>query len=170
MSLANLIQKGGLRGFATATPATFATHAPLIHPTVETVARVAVASTPKEAANDQGLYPDRWCWPKSSAMTGAEIDTFAARLSTFTDKGLTIADVEILSDMLVLRDRDQDDRRVCLECKYFAGHGAGSWRCGNWQAAGVAFRSRDSQLPADLVVQLQQCDGFKETSQLGELP
>ena len=103
---------------------------------------------------------DRWCWPHSSAMNGAEIDTFAARLHQFTDKGLSRNDGEALTDKLVLRDRDQDDRRVCLECKHFTGHGAGSWRCGNWQAAGVALRSRDAQLPADLVVQLQRCDGF----------
>ena len=103
---------------------------------------------------------DRWCWPHSSAMNGTEIDTFAVRLHKFTDKGLARNDGEALADKLVLRDRDQDDRRVCLECKHFAGHGAGSWRCGNWQAAGVALRSRDAQLPADLVVQLQRCDGF----------
>ena len=29
--------------------------------------------------------PARWCWPHSSALTGAEIDTFAARLHKFTD-------------------------------------------------------------------------------------
>jgi hypothetical protein len=104
--------------------------------------------------------PDRWCWPHSSAMNGAEIDTFAARLHKFTDKGLARNDGEVLTDRLVLRDRDQDDRRVCLECKHFAGHGAGSWRCGNWQGAGIAIRPRDTQLPADLVLQLQRCDGF----------
>ena len=104
--------------------------------------------------------PDRWCWPFSSAMNGAEIDTFAARLHKFADKDLARNDGETLADKLVLRDRDQDDRRICLECKHFTGHGAGSWRCGNWQAAGVAIRSRDTQLPADLVVQLQRCDGF----------
>jgi hypothetical protein len=104
--------------------------------------------------------PDRWCWPRSSAMNGAEIETFAARLHQFADKGLSRSDGEALTDKLVLRDRDQDDRRVCLECKHFTGHGAGSWRCGNWQAAGIALRSRDAQLPADLVVQLQRCHGF----------
>lgn len=105
-------------------------------------------------------YPDRWCWPHSSAMNGAEIDTFAARLHQFTDKGLSRNDCEALTDKLVLRDRDQDDRRVCLECKHFTGNGAESWLCGNWQAAGVALRAGDAQLPADLVVQLQRCDGF----------
>ena len=112
--------------------------------------------------------PNRWCWQHSSAMNGVEIDTFAARLHQFTDKGLARNDSEALADKLVPRDREQDDRRVCLECKHFTGHGAGSWRCGNWQAAGIAIRSRDAQLPADLVVQLQRCDGFtaRPTSKL----
>ena len=104
--------------------------------------------------------PDRWCWPHSSAMNGTEINTFAARQQKFTRKGLTSKDGESLADRLVLRDRDEDDRRVCLECKHFAGHGPGSWRCGNWQAAGVAVHPRDTRLAADLVVQLQRCDGF----------
>lgn len=104
--------------------------------------------------------PDRWCWPHSSAMNGAEIDTFAVRLHKFTAMGLARNDGDALADKLVLRDRESDDRRVCLECKHFAGHRVGSWRCGNWRAAGVALRSRDAQLPADLVAQLQRCDGF----------
>ena len=108
--------------------------------------------------------PDRWCWPHSSAMNGSEIETFSARLQKFTAKGLARDEAEMLADKLVLRDRDQDERRVCLECEHFAGHGVGSWHCGNWQAAGVAMRSRDAQLPADLVVQLQRCGGF--TAQL----
>lgn len=104
--------------------------------------------------------PDRWCWPQSSAMNGAEIDTFLERLQKFTAKGLTRNQGEILADKLVMRDREQDDRRVCLECKHFAAHGAGSWHCGNWQASGVAIRSRDAQLSADQVGQLQRCGGF----------
>ena len=104
--------------------------------------------------------PDRWCWPNSSAMNSAEIDTFTVRLNKFTTKGLACNDGEALADKLVIRDRELDVRRVCLECRHFAGHGAASWRCGNWQAAGIALRSRDAQLPADLVVQLQRCDGF----------
>ena len=104
--------------------------------------------------------PDRWCWPCSSAMNGEEIGTFVTRLHKFTEKGLVRKDGEVLVDKLVLRDRESDDRRVCLECQHFEGHGAASWRCGNWQAAGIALRPCDAQLPADLVVQLQRCDGF----------
>ena len=107
-----------------------------------------------------GNDPDAHCWPHSKAMNGAEIDLFTARLHRFTDKGLTIADCESLADKLVIRDREADDRRFCLECRHLSGFGQTSWRCGNWQSAGIAICSRDSQLPADLVLQLQRCDGF----------
>ena len=93
-------------------------------------------------------------------MNGAEIETFEVRLHQFTQKGLARKDAEALADKLMFRDRDLDDRRVCLECKHLIGHGAGSWRCGNWKDAGLAIRSRDAQLPAVLAVQLQRCDGF----------
>ena len=104
--------------------------------------------------------PDAHCWPHSTAMNGGEIDLFTARLHRFTDKGLTIADGESLADKLVVRDREADDRRFCMECRHLSGVGQTSWRCGNWQAAGVSMRSRDAQLPADLVLQLHRCDGF----------
>lgn len=132
----------------------------------EKIKSCAVAvNDPVVSATDN---PNRWCWPVSNAMNTVEIDTFLARMERFTTKGMAIADGEVLADKLVIRDRDQDDRKVCLECRHIAGHGAGSWRCGNWQASGVAMRSRDAQLSADLVVQLQRCDGF--TAQLVSIP
>lgn len=164
MSLANLLKKGSLLGRATAIPATFATDAPLTLPKVARVATVAVANNQNPAANDPAptpntlaiVDPDRWCWPNSTAMNSAEIDTFTARLARFTDKGVSHGDAERLTDKLVMRDREQDDRRLCMECTHLRGYGA----CGNWQLAGVAIRARDVQLPADLVQQLQRCDGF----------
>ena len=119
MSLASLLKKGSLRGFATATPATFATHSlnsPYSPPTVATVATLAVAKAPNTAANDPVSGPDRWCWPYSMAMNGAEIDTFTARLARFTGKGLSLDDGEALADRLVTRDRDGDNRHLCVEC------------------------------------------------------
>ncbi len=113
------------------------------------------------AANDAAPDPDRWCWPASDAMNTVEIDTLTARLSRFTTKGMTIADREVLADKLVIRDREQDDRHSCFECTHLAG--AGGWRCGNWQRAGVAIRARDAQLPTDLMSLLQRCDGFKDS-------
>ena len=163
MSLADLMKKGSLRNLTTVTVATVATVRSDSPPSVASVATVSVATAQKQAANDPTPVtqdPDRWAWPHSAAMNGAEIDTFTARLARFTDKGVSHGDAERLTDKLVMRDREQDDRRLCLECTHLSGYGASSWRCGNWQRAGVAIRARDVQLPADLVQQLQRCDGF----------
>ena len=116
------------------------------------------------AANDPAPDPDQWCWPNSPAMNTAEIETFTARLLRFTSKGLPVPGSEALADKLVNRDREQDDRVICLECMHLGGYGVGSWRCGNWQTAGIAIRSSDAQLPSDLVVKLQRCGGFTTVS------
>jgi hypothetical protein len=123
------------------------------------IQKITGSATP---ANDADPDPDRWAWPASTAMTGAEIDTFQARLARFTDKGLTLDAGEGLADKLLIRDREQDDRRQCLECL----HLHGGRRCGNWQRAGVAIRARDAQLPTDFVNQLQRCDGFADAVQI----
>lgn len=114
------------------------------------------------AANDPAADPDRWAWPHSEAMTGAEIDTFTARLARFTRRGLAVPDAEALADKLVTRDRESDDRRLCLECFHLSGQSGQAWDCRNWQRAGVALRAKDAQLSAALVWQLQRCDGFAQ--------
>jgi len=123
-------------------------------------ASLALDASISAAGTLPGHDPDAACWPRSTAMNGAKIDLFTARLHRFIDKGLNRNDGVALADRLVIRDRETDDRRSCLECRHLSGFGHTSWRCGNWQAAGVAIRPRDTQLPADLVLQLQRCDGF----------
>ena len=110
------------------------------------------------ASNDGQPDPDRWCYPVGDAMNTREIETFTARLVRFTDKGMGLEVAELVADKLVMRDRERDDRRLCLECDHLGR--AGAWRCGNWQRAGVAIRSQDAQLPGGLVQELQHCDGF----------
>lgn len=124
---------------------------------------VAVSDTVATAIDN----PDRWCWPASAAMNRVEIETFTARLSRFTDKGMTIAEGEVLADKLVIRDREQDGRHSCFECVSLT-H-SGGWRCGNWQLAGVAIRTRDAQLSSELVHQLQRCNGFTNALHPGNL-
>lgn len=115
-----------------------------------------------------GNDPDADCWPHSTAMNSAEIDTFAARLTRFTDQGLILADAERLADKLVIRDRDADSGRLCLECAHL--RQAGGWRCGNWHQAGVATRVRDAQLPGALVQLLQRCHGFTDQGRPEGIP
>ena len=102
---------------------------------------------------------DLACWPHTSAMNSVEIDTFTARLGRFTDKGMAYDQAEALADKLVQRDREGDDRRLCLECRHL--QGAGRWRCGNWHQAGVAREG----LARDLVLMLQRCDGYHPAMQ-----
>lgn len=109
---------------------------------------------------DAEALADASCWPHGTAMNGPEIDTFTARLARFADKGLILADAERLADKLVHRDRDGDDRRVCLECVHLR-HGG---RCSNWRAAGVATNAMDARLPGDFTTILQRCDGFTEVT------
>ncbi len=112
-----------------------------------------VDSVKPVAANDEpAIDPNRWCWPHSTAMNSAEIDLFLSRLARFTDKGLSYGDAERMAEKLVIRDREGDDRRLCLECS----HLQGSWRCGNHVRAGVG---RD--LPFGLVLMLQRCPGLQ---------
>ncbi len=109
-----------------------------------------------DAANDAAPPPDpdRHCWPHTTAMNTGEVDTFTQRLARVTDKGVSYDEAERLADALVIRDREGDDRRLCMECAHLQGHGR--WRCGNWQRADMA---REGIAPA-LVVMLQRCAGF----------
>ena len=112
-----------------------------------------------DSASVQTTDPDHGCWPYSPAMNAREIDTFTRRLERFTRKGLRLADAEALADTLVQRDRETDDRRLCLECGHLQG-GVGRWRCGNGLVAGVTLRATDAQLQSELTRQLQRCAGF----------
>ena len=100
--------------------------------------------------------PDRHSWPHTTAMNTAEIDALTARVHLFTRRGIGGTESEGLADGLVIRDRDGDDRRLCLECQHLRGGGR-SWACNQWRAAGHGAAG----IPADMVMLLQRCDGFK---------
>lgn len=106
--------------------------------------------------------PDAWCWPHSSAMNGAEIDTFLARVNEFIEQGLSLNDAEHLADKLVIRDREGEDRHVCLECAHLRQDGG--WRCGNCYQACVATRAKEAWLPEAVHQLLQRCPGYKPRS------
>lgn len=161
-----------IKVWGSATVATFATDAPQNQPkstpdlrSVATVATVARGPTFKNevdegfsgAANDPAPDPDRWCWPNSPAMNTREIDTFAARLSMITTRGLHLSQAEALADKLMVRDREMDDRVSCLECRHLAGFGFR--RCANWSEAAVSRQG----LATEFVCAMQRCPGFKAT-------
>ncbi len=95
--------------------------------------------------------PDRWCWPHSEAMNGAELALFAKRAQQFTRIGIGVDDAEALADRLVIRDRTRDDQRTCPECSHFS-----PGRCSAYPRAGL----RSSDLSRDLTMSLQRCPGF----------
>ena len=92
-------------------------------------------------------------------MTGREIDAFTRRASQFNRRGMPSVNAEALAYKLVNRDREADDRRLCLECVHLSGQ-RGAWRCSQWQRAGMGAAG----IPAGLVLVLQRCDGFRNAS------
>lgn len=118
-----------------------------------------LSCTEAEALAGLAPDPDRHCWPHTTAMNTVEIDTFTGRLHLFTRHDLDTTEAEGLADSLVNRDRDGDDRRLCLECLHLR-RSACLWRCGQHQRAGWA----GADVPADVVKLLQRCDGFKEVT------
>ena len=127
--------------------------APEVH--LQLVKPLRLLSPPVDTQADN----DRACWPHSKAMNSQEIDTFIVRLEQFMRKGVSLANAEALADQLVLRDREEDDRQLCLECQYLQGD-VGRWRCANAQRAGMAVGTANAPLPAGLIQQLQRCPGL----------
>lgn len=60
-------------------------------------------------------------------------------------------DAECMAERLVRRDREQDDRVMCVECCHFR-----PGRCGNYRRAGLS----SSEVGYDWAVLLQRCPGF----------
>ena len=105
------------------------------------------------SANDPAANPDCWCWPHSSAMNTGEIALFTRRVARFGELGMSPSEADTQADKLLIRDRDNDDRRLCLECTHLR---SGS-RCG---ARTVANMPKGT--PIDALPILQRCDQFKE--------
>ncbi|MBI3157768.1 MAG: hypothetical protein HYZ20_20520 [Burkholderiales bacterium] len=82
----------------------------------------------------------------------AEIDAYLAREARFTRLG-RVADAEHLAERLTLRDRQHDDRRLCLECVALADNG----RCLVAARGRLPGASRRLE-PVSTI--LQRCEGF----------
>ncbi len=86
---------------------------------------------------------DTYCWPHSSAANTAEIKRLVLRIGMFQRRGLSESRAEWLADRCMLRDRDTDDRRACIECKH-------------WQFGGTCAAK---QAPAEKTM-FQRCPAF----------
>lgn len=94
-------------------------------------------------------------YPTFETWTAAEIDAFAVRVELLARCGQRPRQAEALATRLLQRDRDQDERRLCLECRFFL-----RGRCTNWRAAGMAGR-RYSDLGRRYPLMLKRCPGFE---------
>lgn len=97
--------------------------------------------------------PDRWCWPQSEAMNGAEIDAMQARVAVFARRGVEPDEAERLADLLVIRDRQLDDRQICPECTHLGERG----RC--IAASAGRIKGADRRLEPVPTI-LQRCEAF----------
>jgi hypothetical protein len=72
------------------------------------------------------------------------------RTEAFERMGLTPDEVDLVVDRLLRRDREGDDRRLCIECQHVRGSATG-WRCA---AVGA--------IPTEwATIRLQRCDMFE---------
>lgn len=117
--------------------------------------RAEAGSSPPRRCSNSLLTPEQSSECHAGGWSGAEIGVFTAMADRFIHMGCSTCESERLAERLILRNRQHDDRRLCLECAHLQGWGR--WRCGNWLAANVA---RDQQAN-DLVSVLQRCGGFK---------
>lgn len=127
-------------------------------PSVATVTTVAmVASSKSESTATKKVVPisnpDRWCWPNGPAMNGQEISVFNKRNNFFLARGWGAA--EAVADRLVRRDRESDDRVVCLECVHYTKR----W-CANANAAELSPTKSSTEIATNLIPLLQRCPGF----------
>ena len=102
--------------------------------------------------------PDRWAWPHSDAWNTGEIELFNRRAALFARRGAGDVQAEAMADRLVRRDREEDDRHICHECRHLRG-GLPGLSCGNGRAAGFPILT-GMGLAGDFTAMLQRCTGF----------
>ena len=86
------------------------------------------------------------------AWTDADIAAYLGRRARLVRWGWTEANAERLAERLARRDREQDDRVSCTDCRHYR-----PGRCGNHRQAGL----HGSEVGRDLATLLQRCPGFE---------
>lgn len=137
--------------------------APVLACTPDTADTAEKINTGANAANElltsdlltQASDTDRWAWPHSTAANTTELALMTRRLAHFDRLGLDIDTTERQADMLLIRDREADDRRSCLECSNLTGHGR-TWNCRAARQRGA----RGAGLPVDYVQTLTRCNAW----------
>ena len=120
--------------------------------------QTAEPQAPVSATTAPAPDPDRWAWPHSDAWNNAEIELFNRRAALFARRGAGDVQAEAMADRLVRRDREEDDRHICHECRHLRG-GLPGLSCGNGRAAGFPILT-GTGLAGDFTAMLQRCTGF----------
>jgi len=94
----------------------------------------------------------------SPSWSEAEIATFTTRVLVFMRRGIDSEDADDLAERLVVRDREGDDRALCLECRHHSGRATAQWRCNAARDAGLP-----RELAADLATLLQRCPSYERS-------
>lgn len=107
----------------------------------EIAAALSIATLAQVAASTAGTWSE------------LEIQTFIARVERFTRRGQIETKAEHLAEVLLVRDRDDDDRRMCLECAGLGERG----RCLPARRGAIPGAGRVVE-PVTTI--LQRCEGF----------
>lgn len=91
-----------------------------------------------------------------AVIAGGLHATSRARAALFIQRGMRAGAADELAMRLALRDRQCDERRVCMECAHLTGT-LRSRRCAQWRKTGMP----GPPVSADLVDILQRCRGFE---------
>ena len=120
--------------------------------------QTAEPQAPVSATTAPAPDPDRWAWPHSDAWNTGEIELFNRRAALFARRGAGDVQAEAMAERLVRRDREEDDRHICHECRHLRG-GLPGLSCGNGRAAGFPILT-GMGLAGDFTAMLQRCTGF----------
>jgi hypothetical protein len=115
-------------------------------------AEAASPSQPPRRSGNPLMTPEQGDECHAGGWNEAETDALTVRVARFTRMGRS-ADAEHLAERLTLRDRDGDDRRLCLECTWLGNTG----RC--LAAATGRIPGADRRLEPVQTI-LQRCDAF----------
>jgi hypothetical protein len=116
----------------------------------EAVQRLTPLVAQHKAALLEALAEQRLIASGYVPATGQELSRMAARTEAFERMGLSAPEADALADLLHLRDREGDDRHLCIECVHIRASGVG-WRCAALRPIPSAWVAR----------QLQRCPTFK---------
>jgi len=110
--------------------------------------------TPAHRSGNPYLTPEQGDECHEGCWDDAEIEIFIARSTRFIAMGR--ADAEHLAERLTLRDRQADDRRLCVECRELEASG----RCAAARRGALAAANRRLEPSQNI---LMRCPAFRGT-------